>query len=85
MALHQACHSRGPHDRVGEWWSYEIGGFVLGTVSKTEQAIHLNILNINAILFMVSLFFCVHVIISNTARFICLYLPYLQGVATSWC
>ena len=38
-----------------EWWSYEIGGFVLGTINKTQQAIHLNLLNINAILFLVSL------------------------------
>ena len=37
-----------------EWWSYEIGGLVLGAISRTQQAIHLNLLNINAILFMVS-------------------------------
>eukprot|EP00731_Ephydatia_muelleri_P014796 Em0008g516a len=38
-----------------EWWSYEIGGFVLGTIDKTQQAIHLNLLNINAILFLSAL------------------------------
>ena len=36
-----------------EWWSYEIGGLVLGTISKRQQTIHLNILNINAVLFLV--------------------------------
>ena len=36
-----------------EWWSYEIGGLALGAISKTQQAIHLNILNINAVLFLV--------------------------------
>ena len=50
-----------------EWWSYEIGGFVLGTVSKTEQAIHLNILNINAILFLVSL-----VVLLLTCMYLCM-------------
>ena len=34
-----------------EWWSYEIGGLVLGTVSKAEQGIHYIILNINTVLF----------------------------------
>ncbi|KAL5492016.1 hypothetical protein EMCRGX_G017402 [Ephydatia muelleri] len=38
-----------------EWWSYEIGGLVLGTISKRQQTIHLNILNINAVLFLSAL------------------------------
>eukprot|EP00731_Ephydatia_muelleri_P014795 Em0008g515a len=38
-----------------EWWSYEIGGLVLGAISRTQQAIHLNLLNVNAILFLSAL------------------------------
>eukprot|EP00731_Ephydatia_muelleri_P014327 Em0008g47a len=34
-----------------EWWSYEIGGLVVGTISKSEQGIHYIILNINTVLF----------------------------------
>ena len=54
-----------------EWWSYEIGGLVLGAMSRTQQAIHLNLLNVNAILFLVRivcyccLFVCAHCVWTN--------------------
>ena len=37
-----------------EWWSYEVGAVVVGTIDKTQLGIYTIVLNVNAFLFMVS-------------------------------
>ena len=37
-----------------EWWSYEVGAVVVGTINKIELGIYTIVLNVNAFLFMVS-------------------------------